>query len=212
MTLSEKGIKTALAIAFLVCSACASAARNPALGSYPAGVNGHTTVIYYDIHGRTLQELRADMRRLGPSVEGHSFFGATRSPMRWRWTLEPTGTAYCTLRDVTVTVNAEITLPRWTPPDDVDADLTTEWNRFLGALEKHEGGHKDISAKAAREILSRLRGLSDLCSMINSRANEIARAIVERARVEQQQYDASTGHGLTQGTGFGAGRSLPANN
>ena len=33
-----------------------------------------------------------------------------------------------------------------------------------------------------------------------------------RKRVEQQQYDASTRHGLTQGTGSGAGRSLPANN
>ena len=184
-------------------AACASAARNPVLDKYPAGVTGRTTVSYYDIHGRTFEEVRADMHRLGPKVDGTTFVGETRSPMRWSWHMETMGASSCSIRDVSVVVNAQITLPRWTPPADTEPGLVAEWKRFMTALETHEAGHKDISAKAGREIVNRLRGLSGLCSQLSPRANEIARVIVERASEEQRAYDAVTRHGLTQGTSFG---------
>jgi predicted secreted Zn-dependent protease len=186
--------------------ACASAPRNPVLDKYPAGVAGRTTILYYDVHGRTFDELRADMRRLGPKVDGSSFVGETRSPMRWNWRTEATGPGTCSFRDVTVSVNAQITLPRWTPPPDTEPGLATEWTRFVAALETHEAGHKDISAKAGRDIVERLRGLSGICAQISTRANDLARVIVARASDEQRAYDTATRHGLTQGTTFGAGR------
>jgi len=185
-------------------AACASAPRNPVLDNYPAGVSGRTTVFYYDVHGRTVDELRADMRRKGPKVDGTKFVGEMRSPMRWSWRTELLGRANCSIREVSVFVNAQITLPRWTPPADTAPGLVTEWKRFLAALELHEAGHKDISAKAGREIIERLRGLSGSCSQLGARANDLARAIVERAAGEQKAYDAATRHGLTQGTAFGA--------
>jgi predicted secreted Zn-dependent protease len=193
-------------VATMLSAACASAPRNPVLDKYPAGVSGRTTVLYYDVHGRTFDELRADMRRLGPKVDGTSFVGETRSPMRWSWRTESLGGASCSIREVTVLVNAQITLPRWTAPADTEPGLATEWKRFLNALEVHESGHKDISAKAAQAIVERLRGLSGSCSQLSTRANDLARVIVERASEEQKSYDAITRHGLTQGTGFGAGR------
>jgi predicted secreted Zn-dependent protease len=190
----------------VVVAACASTPRNPVLDKYPPGVSGRTTVLYYDVHGRTFEELRADMRRLGPKVDGSSYVGETRSPMRWSWRTESVGGVSCSIRDVSVSVNAQITLPRWTPPADTEPGLATEWARFLAALETHEAGHKDISAKAAREIIDRLRGVSGLCSQLGTRANDLAQVIVDRARDEQKAYDAATRHGLTQGTAFGAGR------
>jgi hypothetical protein len=81
-----------------------------------------------------------------------------------------------------------------------------EWKRFITALEVHEAGHKDISAKAGREIVERLRGLSGFCSQISTRANDVARQITERARDEQKRYDAETRHGISQGTAFGTAR------
>lgn len=191
----------------LLSVACASTPRNPVLDKYPVGVSGRTSVFYYDVHGHTFEELRADMFRLGPKVDGRTFVGETRSPMQWAWRTESSRSGTCSIRDVVVTVNAQITLPRWTPPADTEPGLVTEWKRFLTALEVHEAGHKDISAKAGREIRERLRGLSEPCPLIGNRANEIARAIVERAYKEQAAYDATTRHGLTQGTSFGPGRS-----
>jgi predicted secreted Zn-dependent protease len=201
-------MRSLAAIAALMSAACASAKRNPALDKYPPSVSGRTSVFYYDIHGRTVAELRADMRKLGPKVDGSSFVGETRSPMRWSWRTESTGGGGCSIRDVSVFVNAQITLPRWTPPADTEPGLVTEWKRFLSALETHEAGHKDISARAGKAIVDRLRGLSAPCSMLGTRANDLARDIVNRASEEQRAYDAATRHGLTQGTAFGAGRYI----
>jgi len=190
----------------ILSGACASAPHSPALDKYPRGVSGQTTVVYYDVHGRTVEELRADMERLGPRIDGASYVGETGSPMRWGWRTRSMGGASCTIHDVTVSLNAQITLPRWTPPSDAEPGLAAEWKRFVDAVEAHEAGHKDISAKAAREIIDRVQGLSGPCSQINMRGSDVARSIVERAHEQQQAYDAETRHGLTQGTLFGVRR------
>jgi predicted secreted Zn-dependent protease len=191
-------------VSFASCVAsCATATRNPVLDSYPAGVEGRTSVIYYDVHGRTYADLHADMRRLGPKTYGSSYVGETRSPMSWTWRTESTTGGSCTLRDIHVRVNAEILLPRWTPPADADSSVVAEWQRFIAALETHEAGHKDISARAGREIKDQLRGLMGLCSQVSTRANDLARRIINDATQAQRRYDAETRHGLTQGTGFG---------
>jgi len=183
-------------------AACASAPHSPVLDEYPRGVSGRTTVVYYDIHGRTVEELHADMERLGPKIDGASYVGETGSPMRWSWRTRSMGGVSCSIHDVAVSVNAQITLPRWTPPADAEPGLAAEWKRFVDAVEAHEAGHKDISAKAAREIIDRVQGLSAPCSQIDTRGNDIARSVVERAHERQQAYDAETRHGLTQGTMF----------
>ena len=127
---------------------CATTPRNKAFNKYPAGVNGHTTLIYYDIQGRTLEDLTRDMRRL-----------------------------------------ARTSVP--------------------ATSELHESGHKDISAKAAHEVRRQLRGMTDLCSQGNPRANELARRILDQAVVEQIAYDVTTRHGLTQGATIGPVRRAP---
>src|SRR4051812_12210278 len=186
----------------IVVAGCSTATHNPVFDSYPASVSGHTTVIYYDVQGTTFRELAISMRREGPRVAGSSYVGETRSPMRWNWRVESIGASECSIRDVTVSVNAEITLPRWKAPEDADPALVVEWRRFLLALETHESGHKDISAKAGKDIVNRLRGTTGFCSDIGNRANEIALSIVEKAAQEQITYDSITRHGLTQGTTF----------
>lgn len=193
-------------VSTVLLAACASAPRNPVLDKYPAGVTGRTTVLYYDVHGRTFEELRTDMHRLGPKIDGSSFVGETRSPMQWSWRTESMGVSNCSIREVTVAVNAQITLPRWTPPPDTEPGLVAEWKRFSAALETHEAGHKDISTKAAHAIIEKLRGIAGPCLGISMRANDLAHGIVARASEEQQMYDATTRHGLTQGTAFGIRR------
>jgi hypothetical protein len=132
--------------------------------------------------------------------------GETRSPMRWTWRTESTRSGSCAIRDVMVVINAQITLPRWVPPANADTMVVNEWNRFLTALEVHEAGHKDISAKAGKAIIDRLRNISSPCALLNNRANDIARDIVTKQMEEQRAYDATTRHGLTQGTAFGMGQ------
>lgn len=103
----------------------------------------------------------------------------------------------CSIKNATVTLTAQILLPRWTPPADAEPGLVAEWERFIGALETHEAGHKDIGAKTGRDIAEQLRGLSGLCSQINTRASDIAREILEKGNGQQKVYDAVIRHGLT---------------
>ena len=202
--------RSVLALLIVFAIACASATgppRNPAFDKFPPGISGHTSLIYYDVHGSTFAEVFADLGREGSKRFGSTYVGETRSPMRWQWRLDQTGISYCTIREVMITVNSEITLPRWTAPEDAEPGLADEWKRFIGALEIHEAGHKDISARAAREIVRKLNGMTESCASIGFRANEVARSIVDRASQEQRDYDTATRHGMTQGTSFGRRRS-----
>jgi predicted secreted Zn-dependent protease len=99
-------------------------------------------------------------------------------------------------------VRSEITLPRWTPPSDAPAALVAQWKQFLAALETHEIGHKDISGRAARDVLTAIRRLDAMCSSFNVEATRVTDGIVARLRVEQASYDARTRHGATQGATF----------
>ena len=183
------------------------------LDKYPPGVVGRTTVTYYDVQGRTIAELHASMRKNGPKIGDSSFVGETRSPLRVNWRTESTGPGSCALSHVTVTVTAQVLLPHWQPPADTEPGVFAEWTRFSAALETHEAGHKDITAKAGQEIVDRLSNLSGSCSMIGTHARDVANGIVDRASEAQRKYDADTRHGILQGTTFGrpAVNSIAAN-
>ena len=101
ITMSRRCLPIWLAV---LSAACASAPHSRALDEYPRGVSGRTPVVYYDIHGRTIEELPADMERLGPKIDGASYVGETGSPMRWSWRSRSMGGVSCSIHDVTVSV------------------------------------------------------------------------------------------------------------
>lgn len=207
----RRAARSALAAWWIgVLGACATThPENPALDAFPSGVSGSTDVIYYDIHGRTDRELVADMRRLGPkTAAGGIFFGETQSPMRWQYRTRPDA-MQCTLYAVTVRVSSQITLPRWTPPADTVPGLYAQWQTFLAALQVHEIGHKDISGRAAAEIIRRLNALNTSCSTLTDDVQRITERIVAQLRDDQVRYDAETWHGATQGAVFVVRRAAP---
>ena len=193
-----------------VVGACATThPENPALDTFPPSVSGSTEVVYYDIHGRTDRELVADMRRLGPkTAAGGIFFGETQSPMRWQYRIRPDA-MQCTLYAVTVRVSSQITLPRWTPPADTVPGLYARWQAFLAALQVHEIGHKDLSGRAAAEIIHELNALNTSCSTLTNDVQRITERIVAQLRDDQVRYDAETHHGATQGAVFVVRRAPP---
>ena len=191
----------------LVGTGCATKhPENPALDAFPAGIVGSTDVVYYDVHGRTARELVDDMRRLGP--QNGRYFGEAQSPLRWTWRTKSDG-AGCRTSSASVVMRSEITLPRWTPPADTVPGVFAQWKTFLSALETHEVGHKDISARHAREMLTALQRLSGFCSSLDSDRRRITDDILARMREEQVKYDADTRHGVTQGAVFPARGPVP---
>lgn len=203
--LKRHSARAAFAAALLSGALAACAPKhpdNPALDAFPPGVAGSTDVTYYDVTGRTARELVAQLRALGPKTSTGAYWAETRSPMRWTWRSKPTGGGFCELTSVQVFVRSEMTMPRWIPPADTEPGLYDAWKRSMAALQTHEIGHKDISARAARQVLQQLNAVHSYCDGLSAEIKRLTDGIMARTAAEQAQYDLTTRHGLTQGTAF----------
>ncbi len=176
--------------------------ENPDLDKFPPGVAGSTDITYYDVHGRTARELVTQLRALGPKLPSGAFWAETRSPIRWTWRSKADVNGRCTLTQVQVQIHSQMTMPRWVPPADTEPGLYAAWQKSMAALQTHEIGHKDIAARAAREILQKLNAVSTFCNGLSAEVNRMTDGIIARETAEQSAYDAQTRHGLTQGTAF----------
>ena len=194
----------------ILLTACATThPANPTLYSWPAGVSGETEVVYYDVHGRTAAELRADMRRVGPKSEsGTIYAGETHTPLSWGYRTRSDG-SMCTIWDIRMHASAKITLPGWTPPRDTVPGLWADWKQSMAGLELHEIGHKDITARYAVLIMRKLKEVNTFCSAVNNEARRVPDTLLVQLREEQERYDRDTRHGLTQGAGFPPRRAAP---
>jgi predicted secreted Zn-dependent protease len=159
---------------------------------------------YYDIDGSSAGALRDQIHRLGPKDEsGKSRDALTVWSLEWSY-----GTAQrpdgCVMRDVKVTLDVAVTLPRWKPPATASADLLKTWQAYSKAVRLHEAGHRAIAERNAREVmaaLTPLRGVS--CEKLSDDATRAAEQIVADGRARNRTYDIQTKHGQTQGVELG---------
>ena len=196
-------------IVALCLAATAAAAQEPsdipraalvALVPTPAGVRETRTYERYVIHGSSTEALASQMDALGPHSADEIAPALTRSDQQASLTYVSNGSG-CRISDVRVTLGVTIILPVWDIPRDASAALRAEWDRFLGALERHELGHRAIALSGARHLydsLNRLRGRS--CDTLHSAAEYASRDQAAATKTEQIAYDDSTRHGLNQGT------------
>src|SRR5207249_10935235 len=105
----------------------------------------------YDIDGSSAGALRDQIRRLGPKDEsGTSHDALTVWSLEWGYATAHRGDS-CALRDVRVTLNVSVTLPRWTPPATATARPKDSWRTYLRNVRLHESGHRTIAERNARE-------------------------------------------------------------
>jgi len=159
---------------------------------------------YYDIDGSSTGALRNQIDRLGPKDEsGKSQDALTVWSIEWAFGTAQRGDS-CVLRDVKVTLNVAITLPRWKPPATASADVLKSWQTYLKAVRLHEAGHRTIAERNARDVtaaLTPLRGAN--CDKLLDEASRTAERIVADGRARNRAYDVETKHGQTQGVVLG---------
>lgn len=157
-----------------------------------------TTIHWYDIEGDTEAELRAQLDARGP--EGREAYTAWH--VTWRLQFSKTDEG-CSPGVVTTDVHINVTLPRWKGPDDESA-LVKRWRQYLDALKVHEHGHRETGFRAASDIAEELPALppQPTCEAVEVAADAAARAVVERYRALDAEYDEETRHGATQGAVF----------
>jgi predicted secreted Zn-dependent protease len=200
-----------LLVAALFTCACASSSPEPASAPTPdadsaalartalrASITGREQ--YYDIDGSSAGALRTQIHRLGPKDEsGKSRDALTVWSLEWTYGTAQRGDS-CALRDVKVTLDVSVTLPRWTPPSTATAQLTDTWRTYLRNVKLHESGHRAIAERNARELMSALTALrGESCDKLSSEATRTAERIVADGRARNRAYDIQTKHGQTQG-------------
>jgi predicted secreted Zn-dependent protease len=171
-----------------------------ALVPSPVGVRETRKYERYVIHGASTTALAAQMQTLGPHDADEIAPALTRSDRRASLEYRSDGRG-CRISDVTVALEVTIILPVWDIPRDASAALRVEWDRFLGALERHELGHRAIALSGAEQLaqaLERIHGRS--CDALHSAAEYASRDEAAATRVAQIAYDDSTSHGIKQGT------------
>ena len=168
-----------------------------------AGVRETLKYERYVIHGSSTQVLAAQMQALGPHDSDEIAPALTRSDRRVSLEYRNDGQG-CRISDVTVALDVTIILPVWDIPHDASPALRAEWDRFLGALERHELGHRAIALDGAQRLaqtLERMRGRS--CTDLRTAAEYASRDEAAATRAAQVAYDDSTSHGIKQGTSLG---------
>src|SRR5437016_9400005 len=206
-------MRTATLAVVALAYACGSSSPEVAPPPVPAAAPGAPTAArpsivateqYYDIDGSSTGALRDQINRLGPKDEsGKSRDALTVWSIEWGYgtASRPDG---CVLRDLKVTLNVTVTLPRWKPPASASADLLKSWQAYLKAVRLHEAGHRTIAernARAGMAALTPLRGAN--CDLLSDDASRTAQRPVADGRARNRAYDIETKHGLTQGVELG---------
>ncbi len=155
---------------------------------------GDTLVRWYDVEGSTVAGLRESLRATSPrNPDGEHVNAQTEWSITWRWDGdgEP-----CRVTRAVVDTSIVVWMPRWTPGRDTDPGVVDRWRTYLAALFDHEQGHVDRVRDGAATLPHALRGAA--CDEIDAVGNEALGAI----RFFNGEYDAVTGHGVTQGARF----------
>lgn len=176
-------------------SANVQATTSPDIQNREPGSFVTTETKYYDIEGRTAQELQAQTAALGP--KGHAAY--TDSYYRWKYTYKRLGTL-CAIDRVRVDTAITFTYPRWMSAGS-DPKLTEAWSRGLAVLVSHEKGHEEIARKASQEIYGSLHVLLPAyqsCDELGRTANALAQAVIEEANKKDKEYDAMAEQGQAQ--------------
>lgn len=153
----------------------------------------------YEVTGNASIPLLQLLNAASPIREnGRAFHGYTKWFVNWRYRWNEGADGSCRIFSVATQVDGHMTLPRLVGGP---AELRQRFDTYLTALRKHEMGHYEIARQAGSEIDARILALPTLrnCAALESAANELGRRVLDQHLAREKQYDATTGHGKTQG-------------
>jgi predicted secreted Zn-dependent protease len=180
--------------------------------NYPSVLNlsgaaaGVTKVIdlphYYRVYGNTAGQIRGQVQRCAPqlgSSEGR-FAGYTTYRINWQYDYTYQAGDMCKISTAKVGLHINQAFPGWQAAEGANAGLNSKWQNFITSLKTHENGHVQIDEQYAERMLASLRGLPPVgCGSIVSTVNGVMNGDIAQLNQANENYDAVTNHGATQG-------------
>jgi predicted secreted Zn-dependent protease len=159
---------------------------------------------YYEVRGNSEKDLRHQMCQNGCTWDdGRKYDSVTNWYWTWEYGTEHASPA-CSADDFSVTIEVTFRLPKWVRTDEAPRPLVDKWDGYMKHLTLHEQGHRDRAVDAAAEFsraVARLpRSLS--CADRDQQVRTLSSEIMAQLNTAQQEYDADTSHGATQGALF----------
>lgn len=147
---------------------------------------------YYDISGRTPDELLAQIQRKGPS----GWAGHTQAHVQYRYATAA-GADGCRITVVRAGLEAQVKLPRWVDRDRAPVGMRQWWDHYSRTLEQHESGHVKIAEQTAEEVQRALAQIAPApsCDAVKAEASRRADPLLSAMQAKQDEYDRSTDHG-----------------
>ena len=159
---------------------------------------------YYEIRGNSETELRCQMTKNGCTwVDGKKYDSVTS--WYWKWDFgSDTAARDCSADSVRVTLEVTFRFPKWVTPGDAPRPLVDRWDRYMKNLIKHEEGHRDLAMEATAEFARAVAGLppAATCADLDREVRALSRTRMARLNADENEYDATTDHGATQGALF----------
>ena len=150
------------------------------------------TYSYFTIGGTTVEEIERELKRRGPQVRstGLRHPGVTRMEFTSKVAYgERNGR--CGVVDATVTVKADVILPRWNRRKSASPDTRLIWDTLSADIKRHEESHVVIARNHARELEEALKTVQRQrgCDAAQAKVKEITARILARHDEEQDRFD-----------------------
>lgn len=150
------------------------------------------TYSYFTVGGVTVEEIEKELKRRGPQVKstGLRHPGATRMEFTTRVGYgERNGR--CGVVSASVTVKADMILPRWNRRKSASPDTRLIWDTLSADIKRHEESHVVIARNHARELEETLMGVQRQrgCDAAQEKVKEITARILARHDAEQDRFD-----------------------
>lgn len=166
--------------------------------SLSAGTAARATVVatksysYFNIKGKTADELDEQLSIRGPTANGSSARhpGATKIRFGGDATyIEENGR--CRVGSARVTVHTQIILPRWNNRRGASPELSMIWDTLSSDIKRHEERHAEIARTQARNMERKILALPSQpsCERMQEMVTEVSsRGIAEHDRL-QARFD-----------------------
>jgi len=122
------------------------------------------------------------------------------------------------VKESNIEIDTTVVYPEWKKPKNPDKDVEKEWNRFMGALKKHEEGHVSMYQAAEGKLndeVKKLEGVGiaktceEACKLakedLDEKIDSVINTILEETEKAQNEYETESKHGEKQGASLGAG-------
>jgi predicted secreted Zn-dependent protease len=155
----------------------------------------------YTVYGNSAADISSQVYRCTPvQTDEGRFAASTDYSINWAYNFVTDDAGLCRVNAASVTLATSQVLPTWQTTKGTPASAAKAWQDFNTHLLEHENGHLSLDRQYANKLLRDLQNTPAAdCAVIGAKAQASIHSNLGALKQANQDYDANTGHGVSQG-------------